>query len=261
MAMDLLDFVTKGLGSDFASKISAVIGESANNTQGALDSALPLLLAGMTRRAATPEGAADVLGLVNRHGTDPAQLANLPTLFSGGNLSALTATGANVITSLFGTGTGSLWNALAGLAGVRPQSATTLVSATTPLALGLLRGVVSREGLGASGLASLLFAQRDTLARRLPDSLARSVGWGAPSSWFTAEPRAVPRESRSGFARWLPWIIGILLALWLLSMVSRCGRETEVAPAGTPPAGAAEEPVSPPSVADIQSRRLAVSTG
>jgi len=242
MAMDLLDLVSKGLGSDFTSRIAGVIGESAQNTQGALDSGLPLLLAGLTRKAASPDGAADVLGLINRHGTDPAQLANLPGLLSGANLGNLTSAGSGILAALFGNNTGGLWNALSGLAGIRPQSGATLMGAAAPLAMGLLRGLINREGMGASGLASLLLGQRESLARKVPESLARSVGWGAPSTWFAADGRhtgTYERPPKSG-TRWLPWIIGLLLALLLLMLLPRCGRDVN-APASVSAASVPEK--------------------
>lgn len=238
MAMDLLDLVSKGLGSDFTTRISGVIGENAQSTQGALDSGLPLLLAGLTRKAATPDGAADVLGLINRHGADPAQLANLPGLLSGSNLGNLTSAGSGILAALFGNNIGGLWNALSGLAGVRPQSGATLLGAAAPLVLGLIRGSINREGMGASGLASLLLSQRETLTQKLPESLARAVGWGAPSTWFSSNGRHTGTYERpqQRSSRWLPWVIGLLVLLLLLMFFPRCGRDVNAPPAAAVPA-------------------------
>ena len=210
--MDLLDLVSKGLGRDFATRVANLTGESAPVSQCALDSALTLLLAGLARKAATPEGAGDVLGLLDRHGTDPAQLANLAGLLSGNNLNSLASAGTTILAGLFGERTQDIHGALGSLSGIRPGSAATLLSVATPLALGLLRHHASREGLGASGLASLLQAQQEMLARRLPDGLARSAGWGDPADWFGAGHRAqVDGHRRDGPLRRLPWLRSLFL--------------------------------------------------
>jgi hypothetical protein len=256
MAMDLLDFLTKGLGSDFASKAAGLLGESAPTTQKALDAALPTLLAGLTRKAVTPDGASDIFGLINRLGTDPSQLANIGGLLSGGNLNTLTSAGGSILSALFGDRAGGLGNALAGLAGIKPNSASTMLSAVAPLALGMLRGHASKEGLGASGLANLLLSNRESLTRLVPDGIAKALGWGAPSTWFASAapvaPAPVQEERRSGLGRWIPWIIGAALALWLLSMLSRCGQEpaaTSTAPEPPAPTAPAPEPVPAPVAA------------
>ena len=153
MAMDLLDFLSKGLGDDSASRVSGLTGENSQGTRNAL------------------------------------------------------------------------WGPLASQAGIRPASATTLLSTLAPLVFGLLRGHAAREGLGASGLASLLLGQRDTLARRAPEGLASSLGWGPPSTWFwtSRAPVAPVVAIQPPWRRWLPWIVAALVAIWLLTKVTRIG--------------------------------------
>jgi hypothetical protein len=224
MAMDLLDFLSKGLDGDLVSGVSGLTGENAQGTQNARDAALPLLVAGAARKASTPEGASELLGLLNRNGTDPALLANIGNLLSGSNLGSLTTSGTHILTGLFGDRASSLWDALGNLAGIRPGSATTVLTILSPLVFGLLRGHASREGLGATGLAILLMGQRDTLVRRVPEGLTRALGWGSPSTWFgPAHGPAAPVVAQQAGPRWSHWMIAALVALGLLFMVTRCG--------------------------------------
>lgn len=247
MAMDLLDLVTKGLGSDFASKVSGLLGESGQGTQSALESGLPLLLSGLARKAGSPDGAADVLNLLNNFGASDSQLSNIGGLLSGGGLGNLVSSGGSILSALFGANnTGSIFNALGSLAGVKPGSATTLLSAVAPLAFGMLRRYTAKEGLGASGLASLLLGQRDAFARQVPESLSRAAGF-APVAGFAAAPP--PQEKAPpGFLRWLPWIIGALLLLWLLS---RCVGTRDVTPVQTTPAPVAAPAAAVPGLATL----------
>jgi OmpA-OmpF porin, OOP family len=239
MATDLLDLVTKGLGSDFASKIAGVVGESPHGTQSVLDSGLPLLFSGLANKAGTPDGASDVLNLLNNFGAADSQLSNIGGLLSGGGLGGLGSAGNSIISALFGGKSNGIASALAGLAGVKPGSVTTLLSAVAPLAFGLLRKHTASQGLGASGLASLLLGQRDSFARALPESLSRAAGFG-PASHMTAPAEGAPKSS--GFLRWLPWIIGALLALWLLS---RCTGSKGVTPVQAVPAPVAQPATAP----------------
>jgi OmpA-OmpF porin, OOP family len=239
MAMDLLEMATKGLGPDFASKIAGLVGENVQGTQSVLDSGLPLLFSGLANKSGAPNGASEVLNLLNSLGAADSQLSNIAGLLSGGGIGGLGAAGNSIISALFGNKSDGIYSALAGLAGVKPGSATTLLSAVAPLAFGMLRRHTAKEGLGASGLASLLLGQRDSLARKVPESLSRAAGF-APASHITA--LSANEAKSSGFLRWLPWIIGALLALWLLS---RCTAQQEVAPVQSVPAPVAEPAPAP----------------
>jgi OmpA-OmpF porin, OOP family len=230
MATDLLDLVTKGLGSDFTSKIAGIVGESPQATQGMLASGLPLLFSGLANKAGAPDGASDVLNLLTNFGAADTQLSDIGGLLSGGGLGGLGTAGNTIISALFGNKSNGISSALAGLAGVKPGSATTLLSALAPLAFGLLRKYTASQGLGASGLASLLLGQRDSFARQVPESLSRAAGFG-PVSHITAKQESPPKSP--GFLRWLPWIIGAVLALWLLS---RCTGSKDVTPVQAVPA-------------------------
>jgi OmpA-OmpF porin, OOP family len=240
MAMDLLEMATKGLGPDFASRIAGLVGENVQGTQGVLDSGLPLLFSGLANRSGAPNGAAEVLDLLNNLGAADSQLSNIAGLLSEGGMGGLGAAGNSIISALFGSRSDGIHSALASLAGVKPGSATTLLSALAPLAFGMLRRHIAKEGLGATGLASLLLGQRDSLARKVPESLSRAAGF-APASHITAQSANEARSS--GFLRWLPWIIGALLALWLLS---RCSAQQEVAPVQSVP-----DPVAEPAPAPV----------
>jgi hypothetical protein len=245
--MDLLDMVTKGLGSDFASKAAGMLGESAQGTQGLLGSALPLLFSGLASKAAAPDGGSEVLKLLNSFGASDAQLSNIGGLLTGGGsgIGDLVSAGSSILSALFGNRTNDIFGALSSLSGVKLGSATKLVSAVAPLAFGLLRRHTAKEGLGASGLASLLLGQRDALARQVPEGLSRAAGF-APVSSLAAAPE---KKSSSGFLRWLPWIIGAILALWLLS---RCVGTEEMPPAPPPPPAASTAPaVATPAMATL----------
>lgn len=246
MAINLLDLISRGLGGDFANTAGSLLGESSAGTRSALDAALPALLGGLVKKGSTAQGAAGVLDLLKASGVDASALGNIAGALGGGGLARQADAGSSVLTALFGDKVGALSSAIAGPAGVKSSSVTTLVAAAAPFVLGLLKRHVSDGNLGASGLQSLLLGQKDTLASRLPEYVTRSLGWGTPASFASglAQPvAAVEPERRSG-NRWLPWVLAAIAAAILLSMLSRCQRKEVVPAASTPAVGTPAAPAA-----------------
>lgn len=244
MATNLLDLISQGLGGDFANTAGSLLGESPAGTRSALDAALPALLGGLIKKGSTAQGAAGVLDLIKASGIEPSTLGPIGSALGSGGLARYADAGAGILPALFGDKVGALSNAIAGPAGIRPASVTSLVSVAAPFVLGLLKGQATQSGLGASGLQGLLLAQKDTVASRLPEYVTRALGWGTPASFASslASPAAAaaPPEHRSG-NRWLPWVLAAIAAAILLSLLSRCQNRV-VTPASTQPTATA--PVS-----------------
>lgn len=235
MATNLLDVISQGLGGDFASTAGSLLGESPAGARSALDAALPALLGGLIKKGSTAQGAAGVLDLIKASGVEPPALGQIASALGSGGLARYADAGAGILPALFGDKVGALSSAIAGPAGIRPGSVTSLVSVAAPFVLGLLKGQAAQGGLGASGLQGLLLAQKDTVASRLPEYVTRSLGWGTPASFASslASPAAAaaPPESRGG-NRWLPWVLAAIGAAILLAMLSRC-QERAATPATT----------------------------
>ena len=130
--------------------------------------------------------------------------------------------------ALFAGRTERIAGALAQLAGVRPQTAASLIGVAAPLVLGLLGERARRDGLGLQGLIGLLRGERDAIRGALPPSLAAPLGERPQQAVAPAIP--APRGG------WLwPALIGFaaLAGLWWL-----LGRAPEAPPvAAAPPAG------------------------
>lgn len=250
MATNLLDLISRGLGGDFANTAGSLLGESSAGTRSALDAALPALLGGLVRKGSTAQGAAGVLDLLKASGVDASALGNIAGTLGGGGLARYAETGSGVLSALFGDKVGALSSAIAGPAGVKSSSVTSLVAAAAPFVLGLLKRQVSDSNLGASGLQSLLLAQKDTLASRLPEYVTRSLGWGTPANFASglAQPVAPAEPERRSGNRWLPWVLAAIAAAILLSMLSRCQRKDVVPAASTPAVSAPVAAAAPDAV-------------
>src|SRR5262249_16505032 len=109
--------------------------------------------------------------------------------------------------------------ALAGYAGVKNTSATSLMTVAATLITGFLGDRVKRDGLSGSGLASLLSGQRDSIVQALPGSLSSIAGLGALRETASRAASATPAAGREGAPGWL-WgaVAALVLALgaWAL---------------------------------------------
>lgn len=232
-----------------------MLGESDSGIQSAVGSMLPALLGGMMSKAATPKGAGDLFKMVQGLNIDTGSLGNIAGMLAGaagggGGASALQSMGTSLLTGLLGGDkTNNLASALASVAGIKPSSASSLLSLGAPLVMGVVKKMVGDSGLDASGLASALRGQKSALQGvNLDPRITGALGFNSMSSMLGALPNAAAATGAaaaagaSGLRRWLPWIIGALL-LWLLwNWFS--GRNSETAPVPAP--AAVEAPVAAP---------------
>jgi outer membrane protein OmpA-like peptidoglycan-associated protein len=258
MAVNLLDMLSSSMGSDVLAAASKYLGESETSTKSAMSSLLPALLTGMSNKSATPAGAADLYRLVTGPNVDTGLVGNLASFLGGGEkTNSLLSLGGSLASSLLGSGpVGGLASSLASLAGIKPSAATSLIALAVPYLFGFLKKFLLDNKTDANGLASLLGAQKQYIDRAGVDSgLLRALGLGAPAATAAAAaPRAaVPPpitrepERRSGFAKWLPWVIGAIAALLLWNFLSRPSAPPAPAPAAKAPATTAPAPAPAPA--------------
>jgi OOP family OmpA-OmpF porin len=161
-----------------------------------------------------------------------------------GSVDSVLGIGESLAGAVFGNRTGALTNALSQVTGVRPNSALSLLSMGLPLLFGMLRKQVANNGLDSSGLASLLFSQRNALERTGLDSrITNALGVGSLGSLLSAVPgvgAARPETTRVAPVRererqnWLPWAIAAGVAvLGVLLLFNRTADRTGVETAQT----------------------------
>lgn len=217
----LLDGLAALVTPDMIGGASRLLGENGASTTKALSAVLPAALGGVARFTGT-HGEAALGDLLRSPGVSPNLLDDLPRLLAGGGVTTdLLATGAKLAGSVFGPNAGAIANALGGFAGVKPQSATSMLNLAMPLVLGFLGKQSAARGLGTSGLASLLMSQKDTIARALPGGLGSLVGLqGVPAAHAAVVPTATTSRNR--------WALPLgLAAVALVSflVLRGCGRE------------------------------------
>ncbi len=224
-----MDLLKQFLGDDFGRLVSQYLGEPEKSTQNSLDALLPVLLGSVAQKGSTPEGASNLLSLLQGLNIDPSLLNNIAGLFSGdaAGANSLVNTGMNLLRTFLGGKSDALTDALASTGGIKTGSASKLLALVMPLVLGFLKRFVGEKGLGASSLFSLLAGQGDYLKGALDSRLTSALGFFSPSAFLSglsqpaaARPAAAyasepPPAAKKG---WLPWLIVGLAALALLSV-------------------------------------------
>ncbi len=277
MNVNLLSLATQALGGDFGKLAGQFMGESPEATQSGLSAILPALIGGMASKGATLDGASSLLGMLNGPNVNSNLLGDVAGLFGNGGAQAtsLLGTGATLLSGLFGDKVGGLASAVSGLAGIKAGSATNLLGLVAPLIFGMMRKHTSDNGLNASGLMDLLKGQSNSLQGALKPEISKALGFASPLAFLsggaataaaavtgaashatgaaTAAASNVAASGGSLIGKLLPWIIGGLVALFLLSQMKSCGNTAKVeAPAPTPapaPVAAAPAPAPAPVVA------------
>ena len=235
MAMDLVELVKGYLTPDVIQRAAGQVGESSGATQKALAGIVPTLLAGLTNMGSTPDGAQQLARMLDAGKYDGSGLRNVTSMFGGGvaTQGALGA-GKGILESLFGAKVGGVIDSIARMAGVRADSAGSLLALLAPLVMHVLGQQRATIGPSAASLASLLGEQRSTLAGLVPTGLSSLLGWtgltagvteaganvaGAASRVTREVAEAVPTTRRLGWV--VPLIVIAALALGVLLWMNR----------------------------------------
>lgn len=263
MNIDILDSLNSAFGGPLVKQASSVIDEPENETRSALRSTFPTLLASLMQKNSTASGAADTYRYATSDAADAGIAGQLPSILGNrGSLDSLLSNGEHLTGALLGNRSGGVANAIAQVAGIRPGSATALLSMAAPLLFGLLKKQVTQGGLNANGLSNLLFSQRGSLERAgLDNRISSALGIGSLSKLLgslptatnerytetTAVPHAVARAAPEEKKHWWPWALAAgvaALAVWGLTSrnVDRTHAEAPMASRAVPAEPPAEIP-------------------
>jgi outer membrane protein OmpA-like peptidoglycan-associated protein len=239
MSFDILESLSTMLGTPAIRQLGSSLGENEDNTRAAVRSAGPTLLAGLMQRAATPSGATEVFKAVTDERVDSGIAGKLGDMLGNrGNLDSMRTSGEGFLKNLFGTRSEAVTSAISETSGVRPTSAMSLLSMGVPLLLGILRKQTMSKKLDASGLASLLFSQRDSLARSgLDNRITNALGFGSLSNFLNMLPGATTQTQRPHMtatpepthrrAGWVPWAVAAAIAALALMIFNRPGERAQ----------------------------------
>ena len=250
MAVNLFSLLQNEFSGDVVSKIASFLGESPSATQSAVASAVPALLGAFASKANTPQGAGELLGMIQRGGLTGSKFGSLGGLLSAANGAAdLAKLGGPLLASIFGSRQPSIVDWVASSAGVSKASSTSMLSMAAPFLLNFVsKQLMGSGGLNAGSLTSLLASQIPHFTS-VPAGLTTALGIGrfedlaAPARIVSEPVRRVEPAAASAGSGILKWLLP-LLALGVLFFGIRACRNTgtEIA-TNLPPASTVTEPV------------------
>jgi len=238
MSNFLLDSITDVLRSGTLGTVAGQLGQSEQQVTRGLQMSVASLGAGLAAKSQDKGFMRQLYDLATTRGVDPARVVSDPSaLMAQGTTGDSPATSGTTqfLSSIFGGNTNAVTSAIAGATGLRPESATSLLSMAAPLVLGVLGSHIRSSGLNASGFADWFATQRDSLLRDAPPALRGLFGAPTPTTRITdasvaagVAPRPATRPDR-----WLWPAIAAILVLGVVWNVMRGNRATNVAATAT----------------------------
>jgi OmpA-OmpF porin, OOP family len=249
MAINLLDMLKGAIGNELTGQASKLLGESSSGTQSAIGAILPALLGGMVKQGSSLDGATKLLGLITGSGVNANIMGSLGSLLGGGNSSAITSLGTQLIGSLFGDKAGGLASAIGTVSGLKSSSATSLLSMLAPVVFGFMKNHVGQNNLNASGLMNLLAGQKEHLAGAVDSRIGGALGLGSAFGDVAGATTAVADAGGGMLKKLLPWLLLGGAALVGISMMRGCNQPAEkvVEAPKSPPVAATPAPTPAPA--------------
>ena len=198
VAIDLVDLANGWLTSEFVRKAASYVDESSDLTRKALGGIVPILVGALASMASTDDGAEQLIRMLDSGKADGSAVNYVTSLFGTGTKpqSALTE-GRLILDSLFGVRMGDVGELIARFAGIRAESALSLLALVAPFLLRLLREQRASIGSGSAALASLLGEQRRFLAAGVPPGIGALLGWSQTTSEATDRAKLSPKVARA----------------------------------------------------------------
>ena len=169
--MDLAHMLMEQLGGSALSSIGERIGADEDTTGSALSAAIPLLISGLARNAAEPQGAESIhRALAEDH--DGSVLDDLGGFLSDPDA----ANGAGILGHVLGARQPAVTQELSSGTGLDAAQVGQVLRIAAPLVMGALGRRQRTEGLDTNGLAALLGGQEQQEHAPNPDLMGMLTG-------------------------------------------------------------------------------------
>ena len=191
--VNILDSLKEQLGEGLAGQFGNVLGESEDDTKGAMDGMLGVILGSVLGKASTPAGAEELSKKLDRH--DDGIPDSVGDLFGGDGQKKLAEKGSEILGSLLGGNLGDVGDLFARTTGMKSESVLSMLSMLAPLVMSFLGKLKKSQGLDANGFASMLMTQKDNVASAIPEGMADAMG--IPNNLLSTAGHTVSSTARS----------------------------------------------------------------
>lgn len=172
--MNILDMLKDQVTGQLAKQASGFLGESEGAVASALGSAFPAILGSMIDKGSSKEGAAGIMGMVDKLDLD--MLGNIGSIFGGGasSVNGLLNSGGGILDMLLGDKMGGIVDLITKVSGLKGGSTSSLLKMAAPLLMGMIGKQIKGKGVGA--LMDLLMGQKDHVAKAMPAGMGNILG-------------------------------------------------------------------------------------
>lgn len=202
MSNNLLESLKEHLSGDVVSNLASLLGESTKNTESALHTALPSLLAGLVEQSGNTQNTGKLFNLLTDGNYDGGILSNLGALSQGGEeTTKLISQGASLLSSLFGDKVSGITGLIANASGIGKTGSSSILGFLTPIVLGMIGKHLKIENISsAAGLAEFLSSQKGYLQNFIPAGLSGLLpGIGESSSVAATTVGSTVDQAKSSF--------------------------------------------------------------
>lgn len=225
MQLNILQLVKNYLNKETVTTLAGSLGEKPLNIQNALETIVPLLMAGVIKKASTTTGAIQVMGLLNENDEVSVfeKLSGLRTNLE--QYTSLTAAGAKMMPTILGGESEQATNIIATQSGISRSSVSNLLVVAAPVLISVVGKVFKTSGMGVSGLASLLMGQQERVAAALPAGLRSLMKLADPADFKEDQgpgASSLPQPQKSGISSLIPWALAALLLLATIFGIKSC---------------------------------------
>ena len=203
MSASLLDGMTALITPHLVGKAASMLGESDTAIRKGVSGMFPPLLSGLASRSENPGFASLLFDLVRSPANDGGILDDVGSLFGANGSSPMMSLGHTLLGLLFGGGTATFANRLAGYAGIKNSTAMTLLNVAASLVLAFLGKRAHHDGLNASSLAALLHSEKHSYSAAVPSQLCNLGHYRGTSDTERATHIPPAPRRRASVLRWL----------------------------------------------------------
>lgn len=152
--MNLSELLNSSIGQSIVKNVAGQLGMDEKQASTAVSTAMPAILAGMTKNASSQAGAESLnKALESKH--DGSLLDNLSSILQG-NAGALQQDGDGILGHVFGKNRAAVEQGVARQAGISSGNASSLLSTLAPIVMAYLGKEKKQANAGAGGLGDLL---------------------------------------------------------------------------------------------------------
>lgn len=155
---NLLEMLQGQLGPEMIAQLAKQIGAEPEQTSSAISGILPALIGGLSKNAASTEGA-NALSNALEKDHDGGGLSDLMGMFTNAmnpQDTGRSTNGLGILQHILGEKQGGIAQMVAQMSGLNTNSTSGLMASLAPMVMGLLGQQKKSSGLDASGIASLL---------------------------------------------------------------------------------------------------------